>query len=254
MTCEELFLGKSFFHHCDPRVKLVVLAAMAIIVATLKTITFEVLALILALIFLVLAHLPGRAVFLRVVAFNCFCLFIWLTVPFSPGGVRLFHILGPISIYKEGVFSALSVTIKSNTILFLTLSLLATSEITDITHALSHLRCPSRMVQLFFFTWRYIHVITEEAGRLQEAMQLRGFRPGTDLRTYRSFGYFLSALFVKSFDTGLQVQRAMELRGFDGTFWLINHFEFRQKDLAFLLGCLMVTVGLFLGDNLAATG
>ncbi len=254
MTCEELFLGDSFFHRCDPRVKLVVLAMMAVIVATLKTPVFEGITFFMGLLFLLLARLPARTVFLRVLAFNCFCLLIWVTVPFSPGGLRLFHILGPLYIYKEGALLALSVTIKSNAILFFTLSLLATSEITDITHALSHLRCPSKAVQLFFFTWRYIHVITLEARRLQEAMKLRGFKPRTNLMTYRFLGYFLSALFIKSFDMGREVQRAMTLRGFDGTFWLINHFKLRQRDLAFLLVCLAGITGILLGDNIAAGG
>ncbi len=92
-------------------------------------------------------------------------------------------------------------------------------------------------------------MVSQEAKKIQEAMRLRGFRLRTSLYTYRYIGYYLGAIFIKSYDSGTQVQRAMELRGFNGTFWLIDHFTLKKADMVFFaVG--IGTIGLiFFGDH-----
>ena len=249
MTCEELAHGGSFLHRLDPRIKVIVLTLASFVIATLETKAYAAMALGAGFILMASARLPHKAVLWRVVGFNTFCLLMWLTVPFTTPGEPVMHLFGPIHVSSAGIETVMTVTLKSNAILLLTLALMATSEITQITHALSHLRCPARAVQLFYFTWRYIHVISEEAGRLKDAMKLRGFHPSQGLKNYRYLGYLISAIFIKSYDTGIQVQRAMELRGFDGTFWLIHHFTMEKKDMAFLVSGIAFLAWIFIGDH-----
>jgi len=249
LSCEHFSNGRSFFHRCDPRVKLLCLLVGSWIIATLETLEFQLACLLLSSAFMFAAKLPLKETGLRLLIVNTFCLFIWLTVPLTTSGSPFFHIIGLYFITTEGVISALSITLKSNAIVFLSLSLLSTSKITDLTHALSHLKCPSPLVQLFYFTWRYIHVISEEAKKINEAMKLRGFSLSTNLSTYKYIGNYISAIFLKSYDTGIQVQRAMELRGFDGTFWLIHHFNLKRSDIVFFTTTISAILLIFIGDH-----
>ena len=53
--------------------------------------------------------------------------------------------------------------------------------------ALASLRVPDKFSFLFLFTYRYLHVIAEEYGRLSTAARLRGFAPATNRHTYRTY-------------------------------------------------------------------
>ena len=48
-------------------------------------------------------------------------------------------------------------------------------------HALERLHCPPKLVFLFLFTARYVHVIAQEWHTLLVAARLRGFRPRTSM-------------------------------------------------------------------------
>jgi cobalt/nickel transport system permease protein len=112
---------------------------------------------------------------------------------------------------------------------------------------LVHLRVPQRIVQLFFFTYRYISVIHREYLSLRSSMRMRCFNPGTNFHTYRSFAYLVGMLFVRSLDRSERIYQAMVLRGFSGTFWTLDHFHMRRSDwvaLATMVLCLAVQIGL----------
>ena len=74
-------------------------------------------------------------------------------------------------------------TLKSNAIACVFLSLVATLPAATLGHALERLGCPDKLVFLFLFTGRYIHLLAAEWEDLVTAARLRGFRPRTDLHT-----------------------------------------------------------------------
>jgi len=47
---------------------------------------------------------------------------------------------------------------------------------------------------------------------------LRGFTPGLNLHSLKSYGNLMGCLFLKSFQRAERVTEAMELRGFSATF------------------------------------
>ena len=139
--------------------------------------------------------------------------------------------LGPIVITAEGLDLALSISLKCNAIILANLALLSTSTIFSLAHALAHFRVPTKMVQLIFFSWRYFHVIDSEFHRMKQAIKVRGFEPGSNLHTYRTYAYLIGTLFIKSLERGERVYKAMLCRGFDGTFWLLSHFRLQRRDI-----------------------
>jgi cobalt/nickel transport system permease protein len=133
---------------------------------------------------------------------------------------------------------------KTNAIALATITLLGTSEVFSLAHALVHLRVPMKLVYLFFFFYRYISVMHEEYLRLRRAMTLRSFKPGTNIHTYRSYAYLIGMLLVRSFDRSERIYRAMLARGFQGRFPVMRHFHLHTADVVFAVGMMAVACGL----------
>ena len=68
--------------------------------------------------------------------------------------------------------------------------------------ALDRLGAPPRLVFLFLFTYRYLHVLTGEWQRLLTAAKLRGFIPRTNMHTYRTLGFLSRELSPAARATG----------------------------------------------------
>jgi cobalt/nickel transport system permease protein len=94
---------------------------------------------------------------------------------------------------------------------------------------------PNKIVQLFFFCGRYLHLFMNETQRLRTAMKIRGFQPRTDFHTYKSYAYLVGMLLVRSVDRSERIYRAMLCRGFTGEFPTFVDFRFRRSDGVFTL-------------------
>ncbi len=179
----------------------------------------------------------------RMALVNGFLVFIWLFLPFTVPGETIWS-LGPLTVQREGLVCALLISLKSNVILLAVIGLLGTTPVFDQVHALSHMGVPQRLVHLFFFCFRYIHVIHGEYMRLLQAMKVRGFKPGTNLHTYRSYAYLVGMLLVRSFDRSRRILAAMKCRGFNGNFYILHHYNMRRNDYALAALTALVSVML----------
>ncbi len=102
---------------------------------------------------------------------------------------------------------------------------------------------PKKLVHLFFFTQRYIHVIYSEYVRLRDAMKIRGFTPGTNFHTYKSYAYMVGMLLVRSCDRAQRVHNAMLCRGFKGSLYSLSDFSIKSTDVfsfVIMLGLIIV--------------
>jgi cobalt/nickel transport system permease protein len=120
----------------------------------------------------------------------------------------------------------------------------ATVPVVTLGQALHQMWVPDKLAHLLLFTYRYIYVFETEYRRLVQAMKIRGFRPRTNLHTYRSYGYLAAMLLVRSFDRAERVFQAMLCRGFDGTFYSLKIFTWQRRDRLFLAASLPVLAGL----------
>lgn len=241
MHLEEFATGSSLWHRIDPRVKILGVAAFAVVTA----VSSHTPALGLSLLFgagaLAAARLNPRKVVIRLAAVNGFVLLLWVFLPFTTPGEDVGG-WGWFTVRREGLLLALAITLKANAIVAATIALLGTSTVFDLVHGIIHLGAPQKLVQLFFFCYRYISVIHEEYLRLRISMRVRCFRPRSNLHTYRSLAYLLGMLFVRSVDRSERIYQAMILRGFTGTFWTLDHFAMRRRDWAAAVA-MIVAVG-----------
>lgn len=234
-------------HGLDPRARLIMAAVFAVAVAMLRHSLPALAALAMAAAVLLASKPPWRTAAHRLAVVNVFILFLWLTVPLTMPGQSMLTI-GPFTLSQPGVELAWLVTLKSNAILIVFLALVASMDTPAIGHALGRLGLPAKLVFLFLFTYRYLHVIADEWQRLRTAARLRGFVPRTGLHTYRTFGHLLAMVLVNSHDRSGRVYQAMLLRGFAGQFFSVRRFKATRQDMTVALGWTALVAVLMILD------
>jgi cobalt/nickel transport system permease protein len=229
---EEFAQGDSLLHRLDPRVKLLAALFWSCLIATSDRLPLSAWALGCSLALAAMARLSVRKLCARFMFVNIFIALFWLTLPFSLPGESVWS-LGPLHASREGLLYALRITLKCNAILLAVTALLGSSTVFALVHALRHLALPEKLVHMFFFTFRYFQIIHSEYLRLREAMRVRCFTPGTNLRSYRSYAQLLGILLVRSLDRAERVREAMLCRGYAGKLWVFDHFSIKEQDVAF---------------------
>jgi cobalt/nickel transport system permease protein len=231
MGIEEFSTGDSWAHRLDPRVKIVVALAFSIVTALIQGMTAALIAPVFPLLLLVAARLNPLRVLSRLAVVNGFLFFLLVFMPFTVPGTVVGSI-GPFQVHKEGLVAAAALFLKSNAIMMALIALLGTTPVFTLVHAMSHLWVPDKLVHLFFFCFRYLHVIHDEFHRLVRAMKIRGFRPRTDMHTYRSYANLAAMVLISSYDRSKRVLAAMKCRGFKGRFYIMHDYEMKRGDAA----------------------
>ena len=247
MTQESFSIGSSPLHRFDPRAKLLSAAALAFAFASLQSITAGFAAFAFSLWLTGMAWLPFFQVAKRLALVNGFIIFLWIVLPFSAPGETVFT-WWHLEATAEGIRLAGLITLKSNAILLAIISLVATSPVPALGQALSSLKIPEKLTFLLLISYRYLHVIQEEYGRLRTAAKVRCFRPSTNLHTYRTFGHLVAMVFIKSFERGKRVHQAMLLRGFQGRFHTLQNFRLCTTDWFLVCGLFAAAIGILLLD------
>jgi len=238
MDIEKFTEGSSLLHRSDPRLKIIIAILFSVIIAVATDYNRVLFGLFFAFILIALSRLNLVSVLYRLLIINGFILILWFFLPFSMPGKMAFSI-GPLCASREGINYALIITLKSNAIIIANIALLSTSSIFTLVHALSHLYVPNKLIHLFFFSFRYIHVIHLEYTKLKNAIKIRCFKPGTNLHTYKTYAYLIGVLLLKSYDRSKSIYNAMLCRGFKGDYYILDHFSLKRSDIIFYL--LMLT-------------
>ncbi len=229
--------GNSVIHRLDPRIKLVLAFLFSAVVAVSSRWLTFLPGFGLAFVLVLLARLPLKKVLSRLMVVNGLILFLWFFLPFTVRGTSLWT-LGPFMATKEGILLAALITVRSNVIVLTFMALVSTIPVFALGHAMKELGVPEKIVQLFFFTSRYIHVIHEEYQRLVRALKVRGFRGKSNLHTYRTYAYLVGMLLVRSYERAERVREAMLCRGFRGRFYTLSEFHLGIGDIFMAAGLL----------------
>jgi cobalt/nickel transport system permease protein len=243
MLEEPFATGHSQIHRLDPRLKVLFATVYSFIVALSDRFPSLFAALALSFLMIGLARLNIREVAKRVLIVNGLILFFWLVLPLTFEGVVLFY-LGPFAVTREGLLISARITLKSNAILLAFLALIASTSIATLGHALNRLRIPEKIVHLLLLTYRYVFVIEQEYQRLVRATKIRGFRPKSNMHTYRTYAYLIGMLFVRASERAARVHQAMLCRGFKGKFYCLREFSFSRLDFIWSAFMAIAVIGL----------
>jgi len=240
---EDFLIGDSVIHRLDPRARVITAAAFSIVVAVSERFIALLPAILVAVSFIFLARLSLKRVCLRLLMVNLLILTLWLSLPFTFRGETLFS-LGPLTATREGIGRAAALTVKSNAIIMTLMALIATMPVFTLGRALRYFHVPEKIVHLLSFTYRYIHVIHTEYSRLMNAIKIRGFNPGNNIHTYKTYAYIVGMLLLKSYERANRVRTAMLCRGFRGKFYDLSEFSFRPFDWVVMVTSLFAVLGI----------
>lgn len=215
----------------DPRTRILLAAAFALVIVSLSDLRALAAGLALAVLLMALARLPVRRTLRRMAAMDGFMLFMLLTLPFTMPGAPFVEILGwPAS--WEGLRKGVEIGLKANAVILALMALVGSMDSVSFGYALHRLRAPEALVHLLLFTVRYLEVLGEEYQRMRTAMRCRGFRPGTSLHTYQTFGYLVGMMLVRAVERSERILAAMKCRGFDGRLPVLDRLRLGGWDLA----------------------
>jgi cobalt/nickel transport system permease protein len=249
-------------HRADARLKIVLIVAVILGIALLPVGVFGA----YALVWLVLvgasafAHLGP----LRLVRGSWVVLpFVLVAVPLlftRPGDVLVAFSLGPLelTITDTGLIDMLSIMTKSWLSVQAALLLAYTTAFADLIDALRGLRIPAIIVSIISFMYRYLAVLTDEAGRMARARQARsaaapqGRSGGSYAWRARVTGAMVGSLFIRSYERSERIYSAMLARGFSGTFQATGLARPDQRSLTWFAAALAAVVVFVLAVNLWA--
>jgi len=238
LTC-----APSLVDRVDPRTRIGAAVAFSLVVALCNEFSALGLALGVALLGAMVARLRPMQVVRRLMPVNLLMVLLVAILPWTTPGAPLLS-LGSAQYSREGLLLVATIALKGNAIVLALVVLLSTLDITVLGHALSHLYVPDKLSHLLLFTVRYVEVLEQEYLRLTAAMKVRGFRPGINRHTYRTYGYLVGMLLVRSLERSERILAAMKCRGFHGHFYLLDHFAFSLHDVRFGVVFLMILTGL----------
>lgn len=240
MIDEKFTSGKSFIHCLHPTTR--IWAAILLSFATAFSHHFyPILGYGLVSAMLVFAaRLPVRHVLARLKVLMWFLLMIWILVPLTFEGDTLYRFY-KLTVSKQSILLCLGITLKSVTILMLFIALIATMRITALGNGLQRIRVPDKFVFLLLMSYRYIFLMQKEYHRLLRAARFRGFKPGTNLHSYKTFSYLAGMLFVRASLRAQNVHKAMLCRGFKTKFHTLDIYPPHRRNALFLIGILLIS-------------
>lgn len=234
MIAEPFAQGSSLLHRLDPRIRVVAAAGLSVVVALANQYPTLVLALAAGFLLIALARLPLGAVAGRLSVVLGFLLLLWLVLPFTVGGAPLFQV-GALKATQAGVAYAGRISLKSIAILSIFLATVTTMSVATLGHTLARLHLPDKLIVLLLLTYRYVFVLEQEYRRLKRAADIRGFRSGTNLHSYRTYAYLVGMLLVRASARAKRVYLAMCCRGFNGRFYTLADLSPAPHNLPFAL-------------------
>jgi len=238
MIREPFAQGDSPLHHLDPRCRILSAVSLCVVTASAGGLKPATVALALGAAFSLVARLPLATLFRRLAAANLFLVFLWVVLPLTwPRQAA-----GLVNV-QEPLAHALLITVKANAVLLLFWSLVGTMPIVTLGHALGRIMVPWKFAHLLLLTYRYLHVIEAEFGRLWAAATLRGFRPGMNRMALRAYASLVGTLLLRSAARGRRVHEAMICRGFAGRLYSLHRFAVTRRDAAAMA---VFAVALFL--------
>ncbi|MDH5545406.1 MAG: cobalt ECF transporter T component CbiQ [Gammaproteobacteria bacterium] len=227
----------------DPRIKIFSLGVFAFCIALLDSIPLVMIGFLLAATLVVMSRLPLHFVQHGLEFVLIFLIPFFIVLPLTIPGEAMFHVFG-IAFAWEGLRLAVMIVFKAISVVMTTYAIFGTTRFDTAMIALQRLRCPTILVQMFLFTYRFIFVFVEEIKRKDTAMKSRGFEKRFDMRTLTTVGNFIGTLIIRSFERTERVYKAMLSKGYTGEFHTLRVFQAETKDWikAVLIICIAVAL------------
>ena len=226
VTLGQYYAVDSPLHRLDPRIKIIIAVLYIVIVFLCSNIVSLALLMLSALAIVLLSKVPLKIVIKSLKPILFIIIFTAVINIFLGSGEPLVQ-LGFIKIYKDGLITALRVTIRITVLIIGTSSLLTyTTTPIALTDGIERLLSPLKVIGLpvhdfamiMTIALRFIPTLMEEADKIMSAQKARGadFSNGNLLQKAKALIPILIPLFSSSIRHALDLATAMECRCYKG--------------------------------------
>ena len=234
----------------DPRVKLLMLAALSTVSVVSRSVIVLALMLLLTLLVLLLGRVtPGRILSQSKAILRIILTLFLLQCIFNRGGEGLLVVSGYTIVTVRGVYTAALVTLRLLIILFSALIML-TGDSRDYLLAMTQWHMPYELAYMVIVAARFVPMLREEAQDVLCAVQMRGVRlkKAPIKRKIAAYASMLVPVFAGAVHRAVNTSIAMEARAFRAypkrTY--MRRVTMRGRDYAyFAVFCALVTLIIF---------
>lgn len=228
----------------DPRFKIASLMTLIMCIALLKSIPLVCISLVVSLTLLFISRIPLDFIYdgMKWIIIFLLPFFIILPVTYPSTGETTF--LG-IPFAEAGLRLSALIVIKAIAIVLIAFTIFGSRRFDINMIALQRLKCPTVIVQVLLFTYRYIFLFMAEMKRMDTAMKARGFVRKPNMYTLTIMGNFVGTLLIRSFERTERIYKAMLSKGYQGELHTLVEFKSEAKDslkagAAFLVAALLI--------------
>ena len=241
--------GSSFLHQLDPRIRIMCAVFLCFAAALSHHPEMAGAYLFIGFVLIKLGRISLQDLKLRVKPLLWFLVMIWVFLPLT-FSQEIIANAGWLHLSLAGIRLSLMISLKSLAIVLIFTALIATMPLASLGKAMHQLNVPDKLVFLLLMTYRYIFVIREEYLRLLRAARFRGFCPGTNLHSYKTYAFLAGMLFVRASLRARRVYQAMLCRGFSRTFYTLDVYSPNRWNLLFFAAMLGAGFSITLIDML----
>ncbi|MFH1692227.1 MAG: cobalt ECF transporter T component CbiQ [Candidatus Omnitrophota bacterium] len=221
----------SLLHRIDPRVKIIVFVAVVCCIVLTPLVRIGALYFYgaMVLVLTIASRLPWRFILKRSLIFLPFI--ILLSLPM---------LLKAENHYFEFV---VFIVLRSFLALVCMLLLVSTTHFTDLLKGFEKMRCPTLLLMIFSFMYRYYYLFSDQLMKMNRARESRTVVNRWWFKV-RALSNMIGSLFVNSYETSEKVYLAMCSRGYRGQIKTTHPFVFKTRDFSFMLIVLAYVSGV----------
>ena len=223
----------------DPRARIVGTVIFAFSVVLSDGLLALCLALLCSFTMACCAKLKLVGTLKKMAAMDAFMLYLILILPFSVPGDSFITLFGFEGSW-QGLFKGLIITLKANAVVLMIFAGVSILPANVLGSALTSLKVSHKLIQLLLFTMRYLKVIGDEFQRLRRAMRARAFVLRFNWHSWKSIGYLIGMMIVRSMHRSERVVAAMKCRGYQGQFVSYHPLSWQVMDFWY---CVLMSLG-----------
>jgi energy-coupling factor transport system permease protein len=227
ITLGQFFPGHSVLHKMDPRVKILICVAYIVGIFLCDSITAYIFLIAVTASLMFISQLPIKTILKSIQPVVIIIVFTALLNVFWRGGETLLFSFWIVSVYLEGVTSAIFMMIRITALVIGTCVMLTyTTSPIALTDAIERLLSPLRIFKvpvhefsmMMTIALRFIPTLIEETDKIMNAQKARGsdFSTGKLAERAKALVPILVPLFISSFRRADDLAVAMECRCYRG--------------------------------------
>jgi len=214
LNLDEYAYLDSPIHRWEQRSKIIALFCLTIAFACVNQLFLLPVMLLVTFILYWLSCLPLSFLLHRLRYPGMFVISMVIALPLVAGETVIFS-LGWLSIKQEGCLAVLLILTRFLCILTVNLVLFGTAPFLTTIQSLRSLHVSEIIVDMMLLSYRYLEELGETLATMQRAMQLRGFDGNQfSLRNLSILASLMGSLLVRSYEQSKRVYQAMILRGY----------------------------------------